>query len=185
VTIDDRRQKLESFGRAPALLTAALRKLPKKMWLYRPSPDRWSIHEIIHHLADSEASGYVQCRTFIAEPRTRFPRLNAVRWTDTLGYFHQSTREALEIMRRLRKMTYELLISLPESPWSYALEDANGVEMLLEHWLDQQERHIPHHVDQIRQNYDRWLETNPPRKAPSPASRPVVGSRTTVWLGLR
>jgi hypothetical protein len=57
--------------------------------------------------------------------------------------------------------------------------------MLLEHWLDQQERHIPHHVDQIRQNYDRWLETNPPRKAPSPASRPVVGSRTTVWLGLR
>ena len=63
-----RRQQLESFGRAPALLSVALRQFPKKMWLYKPSADRWSIHEIILHLADSEASGYVRCRRFIAEP---------------------------------------------------------------------------------------------------------------------
>ncbi len=183
---DERRQKLESFGRGPALLSAALRPLPKKMWLYRPAPDRWSIHEIIHHLADSEASGYVQCRTFIAEPGTRFLELNAVRWTDSLGYFHQSTREAIEIIRRLRKMTYGLLVSLPESAWSYALEDANSGEMFLEHWLDRQERHIPHHIDQIHQNYQFWLEANPPRKAPLSQPRPVAEPRRSLLsLGVR
>ena len=36
MTREERRQKLESFGRAPALLSAALRQFPKKMWLYRP-----------------------------------------------------------------------------------------------------------------------------------------------------
>ncbi len=81
---DDRRQKVESFGRAPALLSAALRQFPKKMWLYKPSADRWSIHEIILHLADSEASAYMHCRRFIAEPgsqvRNLTPRAGPVRW---------------------------------------------------------------------------------------------------------
>src|ERR1700690_227732 len=182
---DERRQKLESFGRGPALLSAALRPLPKKMWLYRPAPDRWSIHEIIHHLADSEASGYVQCRTFIAEPGSRFLELNAVRWADSLGYFHQSTSEAIEIIRRLRKMTYGLLMSLPDSAWSYALEDANKGEMFLEHCLDRQERHIPHHIDQIHENHHLWLKANPPRKAPLPSSTPAVQPRrATLTLGL-
>jgi hypothetical protein len=183
---DERRQMLESFGRGPALLSAALRKLPKKMWLFRPSPECWSIHEIIHHLADSEASGYVQCRTFIAEPGSRYLPLNAARWTDALGYFHQSTREALEIIRRLRKMTYGLLVSLSDSAWYYALEDANNAELFLEHWLSQQERHIPHHIDQIHQNYDVWLKLHPPRKTPSQARRTVVQPRREMLsLGLR
>src|ERR1700733_2968562 len=68
MTRDDRRKILESFGLAPALLSASLRQLPKKMWLYKPAPERWSIHEVILHLADSEASSYVRCRHLIAEP---------------------------------------------------------------------------------------------------------------------
>ena len=65
---DARRQKLESSGRAPALLSSALRQFPKKMWIYKPANERWNIHEIIMHLADSEASAYVRCRAYIAEP---------------------------------------------------------------------------------------------------------------------
>ena len=89
---DDGRQKVESFGRAPALLSGALRQFPKKMWLYKPSADHWSIHEIILHLADSEASAYLHCRRFIAEPGSQVPEFDAARWASSLGYFHQSTR---------------------------------------------------------------------------------------------
>ncbi|MGC2417850.1 MAG: hypothetical protein WA434_08895, partial [Candidatus Acidiferrales bacterium] len=60
MTRNERRPILESFGRAPVLLSTALGQLPKKMWLYKPVPDRWSIHEIILHLADSEASSYIR-----------------------------------------------------------------------------------------------------------------------------
>ena len=85
---DSRRQKLESFGRAPALLSAALRQFPKKMWIYKPANERWSIHEIILHLADSEASAYVRCRAYIAEPAAGdAAKFNASRWAGSLGYF--------------------------------------------------------------------------------------------------
>ena len=117
---------LESFGRAPALLSAVLRQLPKKMWLYKPSPERWSIHEIILHLADSEASSYVRCRHLIAEPAWQSRNSILRRWAGNLGYFHQSTREALEIIRRLRKMTYQLLVAVPEPVWSHTVEYPEG-----------------------------------------------------------
>jgi len=170
MTREDRRQILESFGRAPALLSAALRQYPKKMWLYKPSADRWSIHEIILHLADTEANSYIRCRRFIAEPGTSVLRIDAARWAESLGYFHQSTREALEIIRRLRKTTYQLLVSLPESVWAHTVEHPRDGQISLQHWVELQERHVPHHMEQMKQNYALWFKTHPPRK---PATRPA------------
>lgn len=177
MTRDERRQMLESFGRSPALLCAVLRQLPKKMWLYKPSPDRWSIHEIIVHLADSEASSYVRCRHLIADPGTAVPEFDPARWAATLGYFHQSTREALELIRRLRKMTYSLLVTLPEPVWLHALHHPREGEVSLEEWIERQERHIPHHIEQIRQNYGSWLGTHPPRKPATRSEGPGPPSR--------
>jgi hypothetical protein len=159
---------LESFGRAPVLLSIVLRQLPKKMWLYKPSLDRWSIHEMIVHLADSEANSYVCCRHLIAAGMS-IPDFDSEKWAATLGYFHQSTREALEIVRRLRRTTYSLIVRLPEPVWLRTLEDAQGNKISLEKWIERQERHIPHHIDQMKQNYEAWLGTHPPRKS---ATRP-------------
>jgi hypothetical protein len=181
MTRDERRQLLESFGRAPALLSVTLRELPKKMWLYKPSPERWSIHEIILHLADSEAGSYVRCRHLIAEPGRPVTKFDAARWAGTLGYFHQSTREALEVIRRLRKMTYQLLVSLPEPVWTHAVEHPADGKISLENWIERQERHIPHHIDQLKQNYEAWLRTHPPRKT---ASQTPKQSRSSGIISL-
>jgi hypothetical protein len=174
---------LESFGRAPALLSVTLRALPKKMWLYKPSRERWSIHEIILHLADSEASSYVRCRHLIAEPGRLVTKFDAARWAGTLGYFHQSTREALEVIRRLRRMTYQLLVSLPEPVWADALEHPADGKISLESWIERQERHIPHHIDQMRQNHEEWSKTHPPRKPASQMPKPN-SSRGMISLSI-
>ena len=174
---DSRRQKLESLGRAPALLSAALRQFPKKMWIYKPANERWSIHEIILHLADSEASAYVRCRAYIAEPAAgEAANFNASRWAGSLGYFHQSTRDALEIIRRLRKMTYQLLVALPDQVWDSGGTHPRDRAISLDRWVDLQERHIPHHIEQMRQNYETWLKTHPPRRRPSPARAAGISS---------
>lgn len=170
MTRDERRRMVDSFGRAPFLLSAALRQFPKKMWLYKPLSERWSIHEIILHLADSEANSYVRCRRFIAEPGTAVFKIDAARWAGSLGYFHQSTREALEVIRRLRKMTYQLLVTLPDSVWLNTVEHPRDGRITLEQWVQLQERHIPHHLDQMKSNHELWARTHPPRK---PATRPL------------
>ena len=117
------------------------------------SDDRWSIHEIILHLADSEASAYVRCRTFIAEPGGKRWSSMLLAGAGSLGYFHQSTREALKIIRRLRKMTHQLLVALPDQVWEHTAAHPRDGEISLEDWIEIQERHIPHHIDQRRFNY--------------------------------
>ena len=171
MTREERRQKLESFGRAPALLSNALRQFPKKMWLYKPAPERWSIHEIILHLADSEAEAYIRCRQFIAQPGSPALVYHASLWASSLGYFHQSTREALSLITRLRKMTHQILCYIPEPVWSHTAQHPKKGIMTLDGWLDTQISHIPHHIEQIQENHVAWARTHRQRK---PAVRLVA-----------
>ncbi|MGB7024682.1 MAG: DinB family protein [Candidatus Acidiferrales bacterium] len=166
-----RQEKLEAFGRGPAFLSEALRKCPKKMWLYRPSTDRWSIHEIILHLADSEAEAYIRCRQFIAQPGSPALVYHASLWASSLGYFHQSTREALSLITRLRKMTHQILCYIPEPVWSHTAQHPKKGIMTLDGWLDTQLSHIPHHIEQIQENHVAWAKTHRQRK---PAVRLVA-----------
>src|ERR1700722_10159173 len=179
---DARRQTLESFGRGPALLSAAVRNFPKKMWLFKPSPEKWSIHEIILHLADREASEYVRCRLVIAEPGGHIHHIDSARWAGSLGYFHQSTREALELVRRLRRMTYQVLAALPEMVWAQTTSHPRDGEISLERWIEKQERHIPHHIAQMVENYETWFGLHPPRRAASRSIQDRTPSRAPVRM---
>jgi len=170
---DRRQKKLEAFGRGPSLLSEALQKCPKKMWLYRPATDRWSIHEIILHLADSEAEAYVRCRQFIAQPGSPALVYDASLWASSLGYFHQSTREALSLITRLRKMTFQILRYIPDTVWAHTAQHPKKGTMTLDGWLDLQLSHIPHHIEQIHENHAAWAKTHRQRK---PAVRLVAVS---------
>jgi hypothetical protein len=168
ITPQGRRETVELFGRGPALLTEVLRRCPKKMWLYRPAPNRWSIHEVILHLADSEAYSYICCRQFIAEPGTGVAEYDASAWAASLGYFHQSTREALVLVSRLRRMTYQILRFVPDSVWANTTQVPKKGTITLDCWLEIQANHIPHHIEQIRTNFEEWSKTHRQRK---PATR--------------
>lgn len=172
-----RQQMVDLFGHGPALLADALKVCPKKMWLYRPAPRRWSIHEIIIHLADSEAYAYICCRQFIAEPGSDVAEYDAAAWATSLGYFHQSTREALVLVSRLRRMTHQILRFVPEAVWAHTIQIPSKGTLTLDRWLEIQANHIPHHVVQIRQNFEDWSKTHKQRK---PAARVVPGEQVPL-----
>jgi hypothetical protein len=164
MTPAERKRLLDSFGSAPILLGGALRTFPKKMWLHKPAPDRWSIHDHIIHLADREAMEYVFCRRLVAEPEKPTLRFDVSAWATGLGYFHQSTRDALRIITSLRCSTHRLLMTLRESFWHSVFEYSHHGRIDLASWLEVQQQHIPKHVEQMKQNYRDWLKRNPPRK---------------------
>jgi len=178
----ERNEMLESFSRGPALLSSGLRRFPKKMWLYKPAPDRWSIHEIILHLADSEATAYIRCRGFIAQPGRQVLDIDPARWAGSLGYYYQSSHEALEIIPRLRRMTCRLLANLSSAVWAAEVQHPKLGPMTLERWVSLQERHIPHHLHQMLHNYEEWLKTHPPRKPAQATQHPAMASRELSML---
>lgn len=156
---EERVRKIEQYGQAHALLVEALKRFPREMWQYRPAPDRWTIHEIVVHIADSEANSYVRCRRAIAEPGQAVMAYDENRWATALDYHAQSTEEALELFKWLRLRSYNLIRALPDSVWSHTIYHPENGNMTVDDWLDVYTRHIPDHLQQMRENYLAWLQS--------------------------
>jgi hypothetical protein len=156
MSAQSRQQKIESYGAAHAILTAALERFSKEMWQYRPAPDRWTIHEIIIHITDSEANSYVRCRRLLAEPGSSVMGYDEWQWALGLDYHAHSTADAIELFKWLRRLSYTLIKDQPDSVWANTVEHTESGLMTLDQWLDIYERHIPDHVTQMQAVYDDW-----------------------------
>ena len=152
----ERLKKIESYGQAYDKLIAALPHFPREMWQYRPAPDRWTIHEIIVHIADSEANSYVRCRRFIAEPRSTVMGYDEMTWAQRLNYHAQSPEAALDLFRQLRSSSYELIKTLPEATWANMIVHSESGVMTMDDWLDIYDRHVPDHLAQMHEVYAAW-----------------------------
>jgi hypothetical protein len=155
---EERQLKIESYGSAHALLAAAVKRFPREMWQFRPSPERWTIHEIIVHITDSEANSYVRCRRFIAEPGSSVLGYDESRWARELHYDLQSPEDALELFKWLRHKSYTLIQTLSTSTWSNTVNHTENGIMTLDDWLDTYERHIPEHIRQMQAVYEDWVK---------------------------
>ncbi len=151
-----RKQKIDLYGRAYDILERALSQFPRDMWTFRPTPDHWTIHEVIVHIADSEANSFIRCRKLIAEPGAPVLAYDEVGWARSLQYHEQSTDDALQLFKWLRGNTYKLIQSLPESTWSNTVEHPENGTMTMDDWLEVYARHIPDHVAQMQAVYDQW-----------------------------
>ncbi len=154
---EERAKKIEAYGSAHTRLVAALVDFPREMWQFRPSPDRWTIHEIIVHIADSEANSYIRCRRFLAEPGSAVLGYDENKWARDLRYHDQSTDDALELFKWLRRKSYLLIRELPDPVWSNTVHHSESGEMTMDDWLDTYARHIPDHIAQMRANYEDWM----------------------------
>lgn len=156
MTKEERMQKIESYGKGYVQLTEALKQFPREMWSFKPLPDRWSIHEIIIHIADSEANAYVKCRKLIAEPGKSIAAYDQDKWSAAFHYQDQSTEAALELFRRLRLSSYNLIKTLPEPVWLKSVGSQENKTVTLDDWLEVYEQHIPGHINQMKKRYDEW-----------------------------
>lgn len=157
MTTQERDTLIESYGNAYHILIEALKEFPKEMWQWKPAPEKWSIHEIIIHIADSEANSFVRCRRFIAEPGSGVYGYDENKWAKHLDYHSQNVDESLELFRLLRKASYDLIGKIDDKTWKTATvnHSENGV-IGFEQWLKVYEEHVPVHIKQMKRNLEAW-----------------------------
>ena len=162
MTPELRAQKIESYARHHDLLVNALDEFPKEMWQFRDEHGCWSIHEHIVHITDSEANSYIRCRRLIAEQGEPLMAYDENQWATALDYHEQSTEDALALFKWLRHKSYTLIKDLPEPVWAHSSYHPENGETTLDDWLDTYERHVPEHLEYMRQNLQAWLATEAP-----------------------
>lgn len=158
MTGSNRAAKIESYRNAHDLLVQALQRYPRAMWQFRPEVDRWTIHEIVVHIADSEANSYIRCRRLVAEPGAPLMAYDEMQWARRLEYHAQSPEDALELFRWLRRKSFTLIQGLGEQVWQHQAYHPELGTITMDDWLDTYERHIPEHIAQMEAVYHDWLQ---------------------------
>ena len=95
------------------------------------APGKWSIREVIQHLADSEMVGGVRLRMVLAHDRPIIVGYDQDLWADRLRYRDVDVREALEQFTVLRRRNMRLWQNLsPADLARVGLHNERGEESL-------------------------------------------------------
>ena len=153
---EERDSLIKAYAEGYAAVLAALDEFPRAMWHYKPAPEKWSVHEILVHLADAEVNGYVRLRALLAEPGSKVMAYDQDAWADKLDYQNQDAEDALELFRCLRVLNGRMLESPPDSAWTNTVEHPEAGTQTLEDWLAVYSKHVPVHINEMRRVFEAW-----------------------------
>ena len=155
----ERNQKIEQYGLGFNLLKAVLAEVPTDAMKFKPEPTEWSVHEVVIHMADSEAMSALRVRKLIVEPGSQLMGYEEAKWADALNYQEQSFEDALQVIKYARLTTYNLLKTLPDEVFTHSVKHPENPEpYTFDRWLTIYANHIPNHIDQIKNAVKLWRE---------------------------
>lgn len=145
----DREALLDRFRAGYAQVEAAVAGLTDAQ-LDHPAPDGgWTARQVVHHLADSEATGYVRLRRLIAEDDPFIQGYNEPEYARRLHY-DRPIASSLAVLRSVRKASLSLLESLTPTEWERGGTHAESGAYSVDRWLEIYANHSHEHAEQIR-----------------------------------
>jgi len=151
-------EDLERFRRGAELLATVLTGAAGEEVDFVRAPGKWSIRQIMAHVADAELVGAQRFRMVIAEDNPTLMAFDQDAWTKNLDYARRKPTQSLDTFRRLRAENYELLKELPESKFeragNHSEDGLKTLRNLLEGYADHAEGHA-RELQEIRAEYRR------------------------------
>lgn len=123
---------------AVKLQRATARKLKKltqgltpKQLKWRPEPAKWSIAEIVAHLADTEVVASWRMRSVIGENGITIQPFDQDAWAAAFNYRGRDAKRSLETFRVLRENNLAMLKEISKETWeNYGMHLERGKESI-------------------------------------------------------
>lgn len=135
---------------APRIVAELIAGFPEQDLRRRPLPDKWSVGEIIAHLAEDELVSSWRYRQMIEKSGCALPSFDQDHWARLGDYASWKPWDALHLFRLLREANLRMFNQLTADEWRrVGLHEERGqvsVWNLLRHMAG----HDMNHLDQIR-----------------------------------
>ena len=116
---------------APGKLARLLRGKSKRQLTRRPAPGKWSVAEILAHLADAEVVVSWRMRHILTANGASIQAFDQNVWADTFNYAHRDARQSLASYTALRAANVSLLKKIPRPLWdNYGIHSERGNESI-------------------------------------------------------
>jgi hypothetical protein len=105
------------------------RGLSKKQLSWQPEAGKWSIGEILAHLADVEIVASWRMRAVLGSNGTPIQAFDQDTWASALNYPKKDAKHSLEVFRVLRENNLAMLKGLRPEQWeNYGMHSERGKE---------------------------------------------------------
>jgi hypothetical protein len=148
---------LERYRRGPELLAVILTGVYGEEEDFG-LPGKWTVRQIVAHLADAEMVGAHRYRQVIAEDNPTLVAYDQEAWVRNLDYARRKPKNSLETFRRIRAENYDLLKGLPPEAFDRAGNHTENGRMTLRQLLEGYASHAESHAKQlqgIREEYQK------------------------------
>lgn len=150
MTESELKQKIDLIESGPAMIQAAVAGLTPEILDYKPAPDKWSIREVVAHLADVEILYGYRLRQMMADDKPVIAPIDQDAWAAKLRYAVADLGELLERHRVERRGTVRLLRQLKASELSRgAFHPERNRLVTIEELIGMMAGHEPNHHAQI------------------------------------
>ena len=141
---------LERLRRGAELVAVSMTGAAGAELDFVPVPGKWSIRQIVAHLADSEMVAGMRLRRIIAEDHPKLEAYDQNAWASNLDYARRKTSQSLETFRRIRGENHELLKDLPPEAFEREGIHSQRGPMTLKALLQLIAEHAENHAAQLR-----------------------------------
>jgi hypothetical protein len=112
-----------------AKLKKTIQGLTPKQLKWRPEPAKWSIAEILAHLADAEVVASWRMRSVIGENGITIQPFDQDAWASVFEYRERDAKRSLEVFRVLRENNLTMLKDISRETWdNYGMHLERGKE---------------------------------------------------------
>jgi hypothetical protein len=135
---------------APGILAELIGGVPEPALRQRPTPGKWSVGEIIAHLAEDELTSSWRYRQMIENSGCALSAFSQDEWARLGDYASWRPADALQMFRLLREANLRMMSRLTDEEWNrfgvHAERGKISVRDLARHMAG----HDMHHVEQVR-----------------------------------
>ena len=136
----------------PGRIAALIAETSEEHLRQRPASDKWSIGEILAHLAEDEIATAWRYRQMVEHNGIELAGFDQNLWAQLGDYAARAPHESLELFRLLRQANVQFLQQLSAEQWEcYGIHAERGritVRQLAAHMTG----HDANHVEQIRRS---------------------------------
>jgi DinB superfamily len=113
------KQPLNVQAATPGNLAQAIKGQSAARLRRRPAPGKWSVNEVVAHLADSEIVLGYRLRLILSVPGSPLTAVDQDSWVATGHYDKRDPRKSVELFRVLRDTNLALIRSLTPGQWKH------------------------------------------------------------------
>lgn len=146
---ETRQQLIDAYKDGYRVVAEALAGATKDDLDTSPGEGKWTIREIVHHLADSEMTSAIRLRLLIASVNPPIAGYDQEEFARKLYYTDRPIEASLDAFNAARRSTAEILDRLSETEWLREGTHTEHGRYTVYKWLEIYASHAHAHAQQI------------------------------------